>query len=216
MGTWWHLRGYLGQVAHVQPSALGVGFDCWECSYAKSDIWEPYCAAKCVWHGQVGTRCTRGAPRGHRGPWAHVQPSKLVFQRNAMTPTSKPRRSTLRACGWRHSHRRQPLASLAHAHPPPAYAGAAWLQAQGWLAAMRMPTRSADAPHATYGNDTCQMQGWPGFAMVDCLPCVHWARGDAYVAAGLSRDSLHPMPIRQQRVRLSYETLLHEVMPRLA
>ncbi|KAF3437861.1 hypothetical protein FNV43_RR20617 [Rhamnella rubrinervis] len=65
----WH-RGHRGAVAHVQPSAWGVGFDCWECSHMPKVIFGSLIVrVKCVWHGQVGTHGHVVALVGTVGLW---------------------------------------------------------------------------------------------------------------------------------------------------
>ncbi|KAF3456961.1 hypothetical protein FNV43_RR01617 [Rhamnella rubrinervis] len=68
-----------GGVAHVQPSAWEVDFDCWECSHMPKLIFGSLIVlrAKCVclrtsWHLEHGHVV---ALRGHVGAVAHVQPS---------------------------------------------------------------------------------------------------------------------------------------------
>ncbi|KAF3438754.1 hypothetical protein FNV43_RR21518 [Rhamnella rubrinervis] len=49
------LRGARGGVAHVQPSAWGVGFDCWECSHMPKVIFGSLIVrGKMCLYGQVG------------------------------------------------------------------------------------------------------------------------------------------------------------------
>ncbi|KAF3437868.1 hypothetical protein FNV43_RR20624 [Rhamnella rubrinervis] len=59
-------RGHRGAVAHVQPSAWEVDFDCWECSHMPKLILGALLCGKMCLHGQVGTH-VHVAPRGHRG-----------------------------------------------------------------------------------------------------------------------------------------------------
>ncbi|KAF3437850.1 hypothetical protein FNV43_RR20606 [Rhamnella rubrinervis] len=69
--------GTVGAVAHVQPSAWEVDFDCWECSHMPKLIFGSLivrgkmCLARTSWNA-----CACGGTRGHcGGAVAHVQPS---------------------------------------------------------------------------------------------------------------------------------------------
>ncbi|KAF3438140.1 hypothetical protein FNV43_RR20896 [Rhamnella rubrinervis] len=66
------LRGQVGAVAHVQPSAWEVDFDCWECSHMPKLIFGSLivCGAKCVYADKLEQHVHAVALRGAAwGPW---------------------------------------------------------------------------------------------------------------------------------------------------